>query len=122
MPGGYHNQVRVTITSSGSGPFALGPAVQPFNTFAQSGVTDQEIIPYSATDSVTNNAEKGWGLYSATGSSIGGPSLTRNPYIVTGGGTAPFAASSSGTQVYIDPAVSDLIQLSLMAQANLGGL
>lgn len=117
MPGGYHNQARMTISSAGTGAFTLAAAVQPFNTFAQAGVVDGEIIPYSAIDTATNNAEKGWGVYSATG-----PTLTRNPYIVTGGGTSPFSASSSGTQVFIDPAVSDLIQLSLIAQANLGGL
>ncbi len=105
----------MTISSSGTGSFTLSAAVQPFNTFTQAGVVDGEIIPYSAVDTATNNAEKGWGLYS-------GGVLTRNPYIVTGGGTTPFAASSSGTQVFIDPAVSDLVQLSLMAQANLGGL
>ncbi len=117
MPGGYHNQARMTISSSGTGTFTLAAAVQPFNTFANAGVVDQEIIPYSAIDTATNNAEKGWGVYSATG-----PTLTRNPYIVTGGGTTPFAASSSGTQVFIDPAVSDLVHLSLMGHANLGGL
>lgn len=117
MPGGYINQARMTVSSSGTGTFTLSAAVQPFNTFAQAGATDGEILPYSAIDTATNLSEKGWGFYSASG-----PTLTRNPYIVTGGGSSPINASSSGTQVFIDPAASDLVQLSLMAQANLGGL
>lgn len=117
MPGGYHNQARMTISSSGTGSFTLSAAVQPFNTFAQAGVIDGEVIPYSAIDTASNNAEKGWGVYSATG-----PTLTRNPFIVTGGSTTPFAASSSGTQVFIDPSVADLVHLSLFAQANFGGI
>lgn len=116
MPGGYHNQARMTISSSGTGTFTLNAAVQGFNTFALAGVVDQEIVPYGAIDTATNNSEKGWGLYSATG-----PTLTRNPFSSTNGG-ALVNFSSSGTQVFIDPSVADLVQLSLMAQANLGGL
>lgn len=117
MPGGYHNQARMTISSSGTGTFTLSAAVLPFNTFAQAGVIDQEVVCYSAIDTVSNTSEKGWGLYSATG-----PTLTRNPFIVTGGGTTPINASSSGTQVFIDPSVADLIQLSLMGHVHLGGI
>jgi hypothetical protein len=119
MPGGYANQARMTVASSGTTAFALSAAVQPFSTFANAGVIDQQVVPYGATDSVTNLAEKGWGLYSTTGSSLAGPSLTRNPF--TNGGAA-VSLSSSGTQVFIDPSVADLVQLSLAAHANLGGL
>lgn len=117
MPGGYANQARMTIQSSGTTTFALSAAVVPFNTFANAGVIDQEIVPYGAIS--TALSEKGWGLYAATGSSIGGPSLTRNPF--TNGGVA-VSFNSSDTQVFIDPSVADLVQLSLTAQANLGGL
>lgn len=116
MPGGYHNQARVTISSSGQGTFTLSAAVAGFNTFAQAGVIDQEIVPYSAIDTATNASEKGWGLYTASGTT-----LTRNIFISTNGGAA-INCSSSGTQVFIDPSVADLVQLSLTAHANLGGL
>jgi hypothetical protein len=121
MPGGYHNQARMTIQSSGTTAFALAAAVSGFNTFALTGVVDQEVVPYGALDTVTNNSEKGWGLYAATGSSTSGPSLTRNVFTSTNGNAA-VAFSSSGTQVFIDPSVADLVQLSLTAHANLGGL
>lgn len=119
MPGGYANQARMTIQSSGTTTFALAAAVLPFNTLAAAGVIDQQVVPYGALDSVSNLSEKGWGLYSTAGSSTGGPSLTRNPF--TNSGT-PVSFSSSGTQVFIDPSVADLVQLSLVAHATLGGL
>lgn len=120
MPGGFLNQARMTINSSGGqqSPLALGSAVAPFNTFATAGATDQMIIPYGIIATTANVSEKGWGLYASTGSSTSGPSLTRNPF--TNGGV--LVSLSSDAQVFIDPSVADLVQLSLMAQANLGGL
>jgi hypothetical protein len=119
MPGGYHNQARMTISSAGTGNFALLAAVPPFNTFANAGVVDQEIVPYSALDG-TSNSEKGWGLYVATGSSTGGPSLSRNPFISTNGNN-PINASAA-TQVFIDLSAADAIHLSRYAHASCGGL
>jgi len=118
MPGGYFNQARMTIISSGgtASPIALGSAVQPFNTFANAGVNDQTILPYSIIDTNAEVCEKGWGLYAATGSSTSGPSLTRNAFSGT------LASISTAAQVFIDPSAADLAQLSLTAHANLGGL
>jgi hypothetical protein len=107
----------MTISTSGTGTFTLSAAVSGFNTFAQAGVLDQEVVPYGAIDTAGNLSEKGWGLYSTTG-----PTLTRNVFISTGGSTSAANFSSSGTQVFIDPSLADLVQLSLMAHANLGGL
>lgn len=119
MPGGYFNQARTTIDSSGgTATIALGAAVSPFSTFANAGVTDQTIVPYSIIDTANNVSEKGWGLYASAGSSISGPSLTRNAF--TNGGI--LVVISTQAQVFIDPSVADLIQLSLTAHANLGGL
>lgn len=115
MPGGFLNQARMTISSSGTGTFTLAAAVSPFNTFANAGVVDQEVVAYSAVDG-TAGSEKGWGLYSAAG-----PTLTRNVFTSTNGNN-PISASSSNTQVFIDPSVADLVHLTLTAQANLGGL
>lgn len=115
MPGGYHNQARMTVTSSGTGTFTLSAAVLPFNTFAQAGVIDQEVVPYSAIDPSTNASEKGWGVY--TSSSV---TLTRNVFTSTNSNNAINA--SIATQVFIDPSVADLVHLSLVAHANLGGL
>lgn len=109
----------MTVLSSGTGTFALSAAVLPFNTFAIAGVINGQVVPYGALDTQTNLSEKGWGLYLTSGSSTGGPSLTRNPF--TNSGVAVSFGSTS-TQVFIDPSVADLVQLSLTAHANLGGL
>jgi hypothetical protein len=114
MAGGFANQARMTISSSGTGTFTLNAAVSPFNTFANAGVIDQEIVPYAAIDG-TSGSEKGWGLYSAAG-----PTLTRNIFISTNSNT-PINASNA-TQVFIDPSVADLVHVTLTAHANLGGL
>lgn len=120
MPGGYFNQARMTINSSGgtTSPLALNAAVLPFSTFATAGVADQTIVPYSINDTSVNVAEKGWGLYASAGSSTGGPSITRNAF--TNGGT--LVVLSSQAQVFIDPSVADLVQLSLVAHNSLGGV
>lgn len=120
MPGGYHNQARMIINSSGTGAFSLSAALLPFNAFATVGVVNGEIVPYSAIDFSSNQSEKGWGVYSTTGSSTGGPSLTRNVFTSTNANNAINAAV--GTQVFIDPSVADLVQLSLAAHTSLGGL
>ena len=119
MPGGYVNQARMTIQSSGTGTFALAAAVAPFATFSVAGVSSNQIVQYAAIDTGLNVAEQGWGLYLSTGSSTAGPSLTRNPY--TNGGT-PVVFSSSATQVFVTPSAPDLFQLAVTAHANLGGL
>ena len=119
MPGGYFNQARMTINSSGTGTFSLSGAVAPFNTFATSGVTDGMVVPYAALDGTTAS-EEGWGVYNTAGSSTSGPSLTRNVFISTNSNNAINA--SNATQVFIDPSGVDYVQLSLMAGANLGGL
>lgn len=106
----------MTISSSGTGTFTLSAAVSGFNTFATTGVVDQEIVPYGAIDTATNASEKGWGLYTSAGTT-----LTRNVFTSTNG-NAPINASSSGTQIFIDPSAADLGHLTVFAHGNLGGL
>lgn len=120
MPGGFLNQARMIINSSGTGTFSLSAAVAPFNTFANAGAVNGMVVSYGAIDG-TAGSEKGWGIYNTAGSSTAGPSLTRNVFISTNSNN-PINASSSNTQVFIDPSVADLVQLTLFAHANLGGL
>ena len=120
MPGGYHNQAWMAINSSGTGAFSLVAAVVGYNTFANAGVQDNEIVHYGAIDPSTNASEAGWGVYTTTGSSTSGPSLTRNVFQSTNGNN-PISASQA-TTVFIAETSVDLVQLSLTAHANLGGL
>ncbi len=115
MPGGFLNQARMSIANSGTGTLTLSAAIQPFNSFNAAGAIDQMILPYSIIDSTANGSEKGWGLYSTIG-----PTLTRNPFQSTNSNNAINA--SSNAQVFIDPSVADLVHITLMAHATLGGL
>src|SRR5262249_23648840 len=114
MPGGYHNQARMSISTTGTGTFTLLAAIAPWNTFDNAGVADGEVVPYSAVDG-TANSEKGWGVYTTAGTT-----LTRNVFQSTSGNNAINA--SSATQVFIDPSAADLLQVSLTAHATLSGL
>lgn len=116
MPSGFQNQARMTISSSGTGTFTLSAAVAPFNSFAAVGIKDGQTIAYSAIDG-TAGSEKGWGVYNSSTTIT----LTRNVFTSTNSNNA-IDASSSNTQVFIDPSAADLSQLALAAQANLGGL
>lgn len=111
----------MTVQSSGTGTFALVAAVTNFNTFANAGVINNEVVAYGAIDPATANSEKGWGLYLTAGSSTAGPSLTRNVFQSTNG-NALVAFSASATQVFVDASAADLVHLTLTAHANLGGL
>jgi len=121
MPGAFVNQASMTIVSSGTTAFALSVAVSNFNTFANAGIGGGDIVSYGAIDPGTINSEAGWGVYTSTGSSTGGPSLTRNPLSSTNGNNL-VSFSSSATQVFVDVSAADAVQLSLMAHANLGGI
>jgi hypothetical protein len=115
MPGGYHNQARMSVANTGTGTFTLSSAIQNFNSFATVGVGDQEVVPYGMIDTSINASEQGWGVYS-----VSGTTLTRNVFTSTNGNNA--VSISSQAQVFIDPSVADFIQLSLIAHTNLGGL
>lgn len=116
MPGGYHNQARMGLSSAAGlgGTFSLGAAIAPYQTFIGAGVITNETVPYSAVDG-SANCEMGWGVFSSAANT-----LTRNVFTSTNGGSAINA--SSATQVFITPSLIDYVQLSLTAHANLGGL
>lgn len=114
MPSKVVNQARMTTATVGTGTITLGTAVAPFQTFANSGVQDQDVVEYSIVDG-TANSEKGWGVYSATGTT-----LTRNVFESTNSGN-PISLSGSA-QVFIDPSAESLQALALMVHANLGGI
>jgi hypothetical protein len=121
MPGGYLNQVRMSVLNSGTGTLGLSSAISPFLTFAQAGATDQMSVEYSIVDSVGGNSEKGTGRYLATGSTASGPALARDNVFVSTNSNA-LVSFSSNAQVFVDPSVAGYGQLMLGAQANLGGL
>lgn len=101
MPGGgFFNQVRMTITSSGTGTFTMGSAVAPFVSFNTAGIVSGTPVSYSAIDGTTGS-EKGWGIYTSSDSK-----LTRNVFS-SNNANNPIDASTL-TQVFIDPSNADI--------------
>lgn len=114
MPAKFVNQARMNTSTVGTGTLTLTTAVPPFNTFATAGVIDGDVVAYSIIDGTTNS-EKGWGLYTAAGTT-----LTRNVFQSTNANN-PINLSGNA-QVFIDPSSTDLVPLALGAHANLGGI
>jgi hypothetical protein len=122
MPGGYLNQVRMSVGTTGTGTLALSSAISPFLTFSQAGATDQMSVEYSIVDTTGGNSEKGTGRYLATGSSTSGPALARDNVFVSTNSNA-LVSFSSNAQVFVDPSAGGYnSSLVLGAHANLGGL
>lgn len=107
-----------SCATSGTGTLTLGSvlgAVAPnlcsFETFANAGVQDQNIVSYLILDS--NGAwETGWGIYTASGTT-----LTRN---VTKSSNSNAAISLSGNeQVFVTMRAEDMATVEALAAANI---
>ena len=77
MPNALANIAKMTSTTTGTGTLTLGSAVTGYNTFANAGVTNGQVVTYAIEDyDVSGNIiarEVGAGTYSSTG-----PTLTRD--------------------------------------------
>lgn len=83
----FVNLAKMTTTTTGTGTITLGSAVLGFNTFANAGVANGDVVAYGIEDS--SGREYGYGTYSSSG-----PTLTRN---VTSSTNSNSALNLSGT-------------------------
>jgi hypothetical protein len=102
----FHDLVRVTTPTIGTGPISLGSAVAGRFTFTQQGVVDGEWLSYSILDGENGEySEAGRGVYHA-----GTNTLTRDLILTsTNGGNA--ISLSGQAQIFLTPLSQDLDHL-----------
>lgn len=93
----FFNRAKMTTTTTGSGTVTLGSASNGFQTFADAGVSDGDVVQYVIEDGA--NFEIGTGTYSSSGTS-----LTRSP---SESSNSDNAISLSGTATVSITAVAD---------------
>jgi hypothetical protein len=96
----FVNRAKVSTATTGTGTITLGSAVAGFQTFADAGVTDGDVVSYVIEDGV--NWEVGTGTYTASGTT-----LSRT---VSESSNADAAISLSGTAIVFVMALAEDIQ------------
>ena len=95
------NRAKMTTATTGTGTITLGSAVDSYQTFADAGVVDTDVVRYVIEDG--SNWEIGEGTYTASGTT-----LSRTP---SESSNSDAAISLSGSAVvFVGAAEEDLIQ------------
>jgi len=98
------NRAKMTTSTTGSGTITLGSASIGFQSFADAGVSDGDVVQYTIEDGA--NFEIGTGTYSSSGTT-----LTRTPTESSNSGSA---INLSGTaSIFITAVADDLKRLQL---------
>jgi hypothetical protein len=101
---GYHNLIKVSVSTTGTDPITMGAAVSGYLTAALGGVVDQELVYYALEDTGTPGHECGWGIYSSSGTT-----LTRNVESSTNGGAALILSGTATCTISITAAAVSTI-------------
>lgn len=96
------NRAKMDTSTTGSGTITLGSAVDGYQSFADAGVADSDVVQYVIEDGTS--WEIGTGTYSATGTS-----LTRTPSESSNSGSA--ISLTGAAEVFISAIHSDFERL-----------
>lgn len=96
------NRAKMDTSTTGSGTITLGSAVEGYQSFADAGVADSDVVQYVIEDG--SSWEIGTGTYSATGTS-----LTRTPSESSNAGAA--ISLTGAAEVFITAVADDLNRL-----------
>ena len=97
------NRAYVSTSTTGTGTITLGSAVSGYQTFANAGVSDGDVVGYTIEDGA--NFEIGTGTYTASGTT-----LSRTPSESSSGGSAINLSGSA--RVFITAVAADIMQPS----------
>lgn len=89
------NRVRVATSTTGTGVITLGSAVSGFQSFADGGIADGDVVPYVIEDG--SAWEVGLGTYASSGTT-----LTRTTVLESSNADAAISLSGSA-EVFISP-------------------
>ncbi len=95
------NRAKMTTATTGTGTITLGSAVDGFQTFADAGVVNSDVVRYVIEDG--SNWEIGTGTYTSTGTT-----LSRTPSQSSSGGSA--ISLSGNAVVFVTAAAADILQ------------
>ena len=108
--GNVYNRARMSTTTAGTGTITLGSAVSGYDSFANAGVRDNDLVSYCIEDGT--DFELGYGTYTASGTTLARTTLVRSS-------TGSKLNLSGSAQVFITPMEDDFQASSIGSQIAL---